>query len=228
MLPHRDGTTVWPGIPAPAHSSPARLGELRAALGLGDRPVVGVVGRLVGWKGQDKLIRAAAQLRAQGIDVDVLVVGGETHGVEAGIDDRLHRLAAETGMSERVHFTGHVQEPLPYIEIMDVFVSASDGEPFGIVLLEAMALEIPVVAVAKGGPVDIVEHGVSGWLVPTNEPDDLASGIGPLLADQRLRARIASGGLGRYRDAFREERMLADLRRTLQGLAQEIDGAAVA
>lgn len=228
MAPHRDGTTVWPGIDAPPTSSPARLAELRTSLGLGSRPVVGVVGRLLGWKGQDRLIEAAARLRRDGVDVDLLIVGGETHGVEAGIEERLRSLAATTGMRDRVFFTGHVEEPLPYVELMDVLVNASDGEPFGIVMLEAMALGIPVVAVAKGGPLDIVEHGSSGWLAPTGEPADLAAAVAALLSDERLRGRIASGGFERWRSHFREERMLADLRRTLHGLAAELDGRTAA
>ena len=222
MRPHRDGTTVWPGIPAPEHSPPQRLAELRAELGLGERPVLGVVGRLVGWKGQDRLIEAVAHLRAAGRDCDLLVVGGETHGVEAGIEERLRSLADQLGVADRVRFIGHVGSAGPYIELMDVLVSASDGEPFGIVLLEAMALGVPVVAVAKHGPAEIVDDGVTGLLAPSNAPGDLAAPIAAMLEDERRGSRFAAAGLERYRSQFREERMLGDLRRTLHGLAAEL------
>ena len=223
MRPHRDGTTVWPGIPTPQHTPPRRLAELRSGLGLGARPVVGIAGRLVSWKGQDKLIRATALLRDQGVDFDLLVVGGETHGVDAGIAAHLRTLTDELAVGDRVRFTGHVSPSTPYIELMDVMVSASDGEPFGIVLLEAMALGVPIVAVDKYGPSEIVEDGVTGLLVPTNEPEELAPAIADLLRDERRAAMLAAGGLERFRSEFGEERMLADIRRTLHGLARELE-----
>lgn len=222
LPPHRDGTTVWPGIRPPARTAPRELERLRSELGLGERPVVGIAGRLVSWKGQDKLIEAAAILRDAGLDLDVLVVGGEAHGVEPGMDERLRALTRRLGLEDRVVFTGHVDPATPYIELMDVFVSASDGEPFGIVLLEAMALGVPVVAVAKHGPAEIVDDGVTGLLAPSNAPGDLAAPIAAMLEDERLGARFAAAGLERYRTLFREERMLGDLRRTLHGLAAEL------
>jgi len=222
LPPHRDGTAVWPGIPPPEHTPPRRLAELRGELGLGGRPVIGIVGRLVSWKGQDRLIEATARLRDGGVDCDLLVVGGETHGVETGIEARLRARAAELGVADRVRFTGHVSPSTPYIELMDVFVSASDGEPFGIVLLEAMALGVPVVAVGKYGPAEIIEHDVSGLLTPTGDPAELAAAIAAVLADERRAAILAAGALDRYRAQFGEERMLADIRRTLHGLAEEI------
>jgi glycosyltransferase involved in cell wall biosynthesis len=111
---------------------------------------------------------------------------------------------------------------------MDVFVLASDGEPFGIVLVEAMSLGLPVVAVGKHGPAEIVEDGVSGLLTQTNSPEHLAAAIEPLLEDERLRRRLGAGAYERYRSAFRQERMLDDLNRTLHGLVAEIDGGRAA
>ena len=223
MWPHRDGTAVWPGIRPTSHSAPQVLERLRRELGLGARPVVGIAGRLLSWKGQDKLIDAVALLRDRGVDADLLIVGGEAHGVEPGIEARLRAQVSALGLDDRVVFTGHVDPPTPYMELMDVFVCASDGEPFGIVVVEAMSLHIPVVAVDKAGPSEIIEHRVSGLLTPTNEPADLAAAIEPLLADRRLRSRIGDGGRERYRTHFRQERMLDDLSRTLHGLATEIE-----
>ena len=224
MWPHRDGTTIWPGVAPAVHTPPRRLAELRASLGLGERPVVGTVGRLVSWKGQDKLIEAMALLRSAGLDADLLVVGGEAHGVEPGIERRLRELAQRHGLGDRVVFTGYVEDPAPFMELMDVFVSASDGEPFGVVLLEAMTLGVPVVAVAKGGPTEIVEDGVSGLLAPSNEPPDLAAPIAAILEDPRQGSQLAAAAQERYLALFREERMLVDIRRTLEGLVAELDG----
>jgi glycosyltransferase involved in cell wall biosynthesis len=228
MRPHRDGTTVWPGIRPTSHTAPRVLAELRQRVGLRGRPVVGIAGRLLGWKGQDKLIDAAALLRARGHDIDLLIVGSEAHGVEVGIETMLRARVAELGLEDRVFFTGHVDPAAPYIELMDVFVLASDGEPFGIVLVEAMSLGLPVVAVGKYGPAEIVEDGVSGVLTQTNSPAHLADVIEALLRDERLRRRLGAGAYERYRSTFRQERMLDDLNRTLHGLVAEIDGGRAA
>ena len=223
MAPHRDGTTVRPGIRPPVTADADVLERLRSQLGLRGRPVIGIAGRLLGWKGQDKLIEAIALLRERGYDVDLLIVGSETHGVEAGIEARLRALVTRLGLDDRVFFAGHVDPPGPYMQLMDVFVLASDAEPFGIVLVEAMALSLAVVAVNAAGPSEIVENGVSGILTPSNSPTELADAVEPLLNDASLRARLGAGAYERYSSAFRQERMLDDLSRTLHGLTEESD-----
>ena len=146
------GTT--PGLPEPAS------GTL----------VVGLVARLQPWKGQDRLVRAAALLRERGHDVHVLLVGGDSWELAPDYARALPRLIADLEMDEHVTMTGEVPDAGPYIDRMDVLVNASDPEPFGIVLLEAMARGVAVVAVDRGGPREIVESGVTGVLARSGEP----------------------------------------------------------
>jgi glycosyltransferase involved in cell wall biosynthesis len=121
--------------------------ELRNRLGIpAGRVVIGIVGRLQPWKGQHRFLRAVAALRARGHNIHGLVVGGNAYGLSPGYQEWLHKFAHDLRIENDVTFTGHVSDAGPYLQLMDVSVNASIGEPFGIVLLEAMALSVPVVA----------------------------------------------------------------------------------
>jgi len=87
---------------------------------------------------------------------------------------------------------GQVPDARPYIAAMDVLVSASANESFGIVLVEALAQGVPVVAVADAGPREIIDPGVTRLLVPRPSPPLLAAATGKLLADQPRRLRMAA------------------------------------
>ena len=91
--------------------------------------------------------------------------------------------------------TGQVPDARPYVELMDIAVNASDEEPFGIVLIEAMGAGVPVVAVAKGGPLDIIEPGVTGMLAESGEPAELAEAIEAVISDPARRAAMGEAGL---------------------------------
>lgn len=219
LRPRRRCVVVNPGVAEPDPSHAAAGAELRAGLGLGeDAALVGIVGRLVRWKGQHRFLEAIALLRERGHDVAAVVVGGTTHGLEPEYAPYLRRRAAELGLEAHVRFTGHVDDPLSWIAALDVLVNASEAEPFGMTLLEAMALRVPVVAVAAGGPVEIVEPGVSGALARDPSPAALADAIEPLLDRDRAR-RLAEAGRERYERRFTAERFAAEAARVIRELA---------
>jgi len=170
-------------------------------------PVLGLVARLQPWKGQDRLVRAAALLRERGHAVHVLLVGGDSWELAPEYAQALPRLIAEVGMQEHVTMTGEVPDAGPYIDRMDILVNASDPEPFGIVLLEGMARGVAVVAVNSGGPREIVQDGVTGALASSGEPSALADAIEPLLASPELRSRLAAAGRERQRAEFTDDAM---------------------
>ena len=198
IRPARPMFVVAAGTRAPEH--------LGTAPGAGT-PVVGLVARLQPWKGQDRLLRAAALLRERGHAVDVLLVGGDSWSLAPQFAGSLPRLIDDLQMQGHVTMTGEVPDAGPYIDRMDVLVNASDPEPFGIVLLEAMARGVAVVAVDRGGPREIVQDGVTGMLASSGEPAALADAIEPLLASSELRARLAAAGQERFRAEFTEEAM---------------------
>ena len=220
--PRRPAFAVLPGIPEPAAAPPAEVGALRAKLGIPDgRAVVGIVGRLQGWKGQHRVLEAVALLRERGRDVHALVVGGTQHGVEAEYEEGLRRRAAQPDLADRVTFTGQVERTGPYFQLMDVAVNASDPEPFGLVVLEAMALGVPALAVGSVGPREILDGGRAGVLVPSGDPEDLAAGIERLIADPELARELAERAQSRYRECFTVERMMHDVETKLAELAEQ-------
>jgi phosphatidylinositol alpha-1,6-mannosyltransferase len=171
--------------------------EVRARLGLTDRPVVVCVSRLVRRKGQDTLIRAMPRILAAEPDTVLLIVGGGPY------EKDLRRLAGETGVAASVRFTGSV----PWSELPahygagDVFAmpcrtrrGGLDVEGLGIVYLEASATGLPVVAGDSGGAPDAVLDGETGWVVRGGSPEDAADRIVTLLGDAELRRRMGERG----------------------------------
>ncbi|HSX23151.1 MAG TPA: glycosyltransferase, partial [Gaiellaceae bacterium] len=130
--------------------------EIRRELGWEDNPIVGIVARLQPWKGQETFLRAAALLHARRPEIRYAVVGGAILGWEGDYPDRLEQLAADLRIANVVHFAGHQDDVYPWYDALDVAVHASFGEPFGLALLEAMAIGTPLVAAADGGPLEIV------------------------------------------------------------------------
>lgn len=219
-FPRRRCFVVTPGVELD-DGGPASGDDLRERLGIpAGRPVVGLVGRLQPWKGQDRLLQALARLRDGGWDVHGLLVGGDAYDLSPDYAADLERLIPKLGLGGRVTLTGQVEDARPYLSLMDVAVNASDPEPFGIVLIEAMAAAVPVVAVGRGGPLDIVEPGVTGMLARSGEPAELAAAIEPLLADPGRRAEMGAAGRRRCRERFGAEAMAEQLVERLEGIAR--------
>ena len=212
---------VHPGVETGARDSREDARALRSRLGISEgTSVVGVVGRLQPWKGQDRLLHAVALLRERGHKVHALVVGGDAFNLAPAYERSLVELVRDLALSKDVTFTGHVRDVEEYIQAMDLLVNASVGEPFGIVLLEAMALGVPVVAVASGGPTEIVEHERTGLLVETGDPVELAGAIERLVEDEALRRRLGGAGRARFRDSFTAQHMALRLQDELENLMQ--------
>jgi glycosyltransferase involved in cell wall biosynthesis len=214
---------TWPGRPTfvvhPGVEVPRAEPLSRQTLGIPpERQVIGIVGRLQPWKGQHRLLEAVATLTARGHDVHGLVVGGDAHGLSPEYAAGLERLVGTLGIADRVTMTGHVTNVAAHVAAMDILVSASENEPFGIVILEGMAQGVPVVAVADAGPIDILEDGRTGVLVPTPAPPDLAAGIERLLGDPAAARAIGERGRARWQEHFTAEAMAAKLQDTLEAI----------
>jgi glycosyltransferase involved in cell wall biosynthesis len=193
LWPHRRTIVISAGAAPPASSSaPAPL-----ALPVGV-PVVGIVGRLQPWKGQDRLLRAQALLRERGHPFHLVVVGGDSYELSPDYAASLPGVISSLGLDDVVTMTGEVPDATPYLRQFDVLVNASDPEPFGIVLLEGMAAEVPVVAVNSGGPPDFIEDRRTGMLARSGDPEDLATALEPLLSSSALRAELARAGHQRF------------------------------
>ncbi len=216
LFPARETFVVAAGSPPPPERSGAapralREGVRRAAtapLALPEGvPVLGLVGRLQPWKGQDRLLRAQAILRDRGHPVHLVIVGGDSYGLSPEYAASLAPLAGRLGLTGAVSMTGEVPDAGPYIEQMDILVNASDPEPFGIVILEGMARGVAVVAVNSGGPAEFVQDGQTGMLARSGEPEALADAIEPLLRSGELRERIGRAGRERFAEEFTDAAM---------------------
>jgi glycosyltransferase involved in cell wall biosynthesis len=220
LRPRRRTFVVHPGVVVPA----ARSGD-GAALELGiprSRVVLGMLGRLQPWKGQDRFIRALSSLRSRGLDVHGLIVGGDAYHLSPQYAASLEPLAKELGVADYVTLTGHVADSWPYLQAMDILVSASQKEPFGISILEAMAAGVPVVAVGGAGPSEIIEPGRTGVLVDSDTPESLATGAASLIHDADRRKRFSAEARERARTHFSVGRMVDELTEKLVALAREV------
>jgi glycosyltransferase involved in cell wall biosynthesis len=221
LWPHRETFVVHPGIEPPSVASDEDLHLLRGRVGVPrDRVVVGIVGRLQPWKGQDRLLRAIALLRSRGFDVHGLIVGGDAYGLSPEYAGALERLVIDLGLEAAVTMTGHVDHVAPYVQLMDVLVNASESEPFGIVLIEAMSLGVPVVAIANGGPLEIIEPTRSGALADSGDPQSLARALAGLVSDPDLRRRLADEGR-KTAEHFSADRMAKEMQMNLERLVEQ-------
>ena len=182
---------------------------LRTELGIGeDEFVVLQLGRLVLRKGIDNVIRGIAELRHRhGIKARLLIVGGDCAVPDSRRTPEIARLAgvaSASGISEQVMFIGSRprNELHRYYNAADVFVSTPWYEPFGITPLEAMACGCPVIGSAVGGIQYSVADKVTGFLVPPNDPRQLADRLALLQRDPSLRAALGQAGLERVRAMF--------------------------
>jgi len=180
------------GLPAPA--------VLRARFGLPpDGPLIGIVSRLQRWKGIHVLIDAMALLRRTHPQAKCVVVGG-THELEIAYANELRRQVAALGLQSHVTFTGLKRNIHEWMHAMDVVVHASDREPFGIVVIEAMALGKPLIAGSEGGPREIVTDGVDGLLVAYGDAAGLAAALRRYLADPDFATTIGLAARRRAAD----------------------------
>jgi glycosyltransferase involved in cell wall biosynthesis len=216
LRPARRTFVVAAGAPAPARTGHAPAPTLSLPAGV---PVVGIVGRLQPWKGQDRLLRAQALLRERGHELHLLVVGGDAYERSAEYAGSLPALAGRLGLADAVTFTGQVPDAGPYIERMDVLVNASDPEPFGIVLLEGMARAVPVVAVDSGGPSEFIADRRTGVLARSGEPAALADALEVLLGAPELRRQVGQAGRARFAEEFTDVALRGRFFESLQALA---------
>ena len=195
---------IYNGIDATRFSS-AATGSLRKELDLApDQPLVGMIANIRPPKGHDNFIRAA-RLVADRFPAARFVVAGDHMD---GLSERLRALVAELNLLDRFVFLGFRSDVPAILRDLDVFVlpSLSEGLPF--VALEAMGAGKPSVMTRCGGPEELVDDGVNGYLVPVSDPLALAEKIGLLLSDpERAQAMGKAAQETVWRDFSRDVMM---------------------
>ncbi len=183
--------------------------EARAQLGLGEHGhVLGVVGQLTPWKAQADAIRAVSLLARRWPDLKLLVVGsvkfhsGSTRYRNDAYLASLHALVDELSLRDQVRFLGEREDVPEILRALDALLVPSWEEPFGRVVIEAMAMCTPVLATANGGPAEVISDGVDGLLLPPRDPAGWAEAIRRLLADPARRGSMGRAARAKVAQRF--------------------------
>jgi glycosyltransferase involved in cell wall biosynthesis len=196
-------------------------GTIRKEIGVSpETPVVGMVGIFAPWKGQDVFLRAAGIIHAKLPAARFFIVGDEIYRTagHGSFRAQLERQVAETGLERAVIFAGYRQDIPEVMAALDIVVHASvEPEPFGLVVLEAMACGRPVIATDSGGVPEVLgRDGSCGILVRANDSIAMAGAILELAADQDRRERLGRAGRKRAEQLF-------DIRSHAQRIQQVYD-----
>jgi L-malate glycosyltransferase len=194
------------------HWNPARIDRVHARTSLREvrerSLLLGVVAQLTPWKGQDTAIEALRLLRKQGIDAHLLLIGSakflarstryDNGAYVAGLRERI----AHADLEDRVSWLGEREDVPELVSALDVLLAPSWEEPFGRALIEAMALEVPVVATSVGGPPEIIQDGREGYLVAPRDPEAWARAIRRFADSHKLGWEMGRAGRRRVQEAF--------------------------
>jgi glycosyltransferase involved in cell wall biosynthesis len=182
-----------------ARFDPARheRSAARARLGIADCvPLAGVVGQLTPWKGQDDAIRSLAVARRSARDAMLVIAGSAKFtGAAARFDnaafaESLPLLTRRLGLGDAVNLLGEVDDVPGLLAALDVLLVPSWEEAFGRVVVEGMAMGLPVIATASGGPPEIIDDGRTGFLLAPRDPEAWGGLLADLLRDPAWRANV--------------------------------------
>lgn len=194
--------------------------QMRKELGLGVRPVAGIVARLAEVKNHALLLRAWSRVVRAVPDAVLLLVGN------GRMEPELRAQARELGIEEAVRFMGFRLDIPDILQALDVFVLSSLSEGLSLTLLEAEAAGLPVVATNVGGNPEVVRDGETGFLVPSGAEEPLARALARLLQDASLRARLGERGRAFYLEHYRLETMVQGYVRLYRRLMGVPEGGA--
>ena len=167
--------------------------------------LIGLVGRITRWKGQHIFLEAAAEVRKRFPAARFQIIGSALFG-EEGYEKEIRALTASLGLEDCVEFLGFRTDVPQLISELTVLVHASiTGEPFGQVIIEAMAAAKPVVATRGGGVPEIVRDGVTGLLAPMGDVPAMAEAICELLGNPERAAEMGAAGRERVLKQFTVE-----------------------
>jgi len=161
-----------------------------------DEFIVGIVGRIEEGKGQYKVIEALNMLK--NLDLKVFIVGS---AMDAIYLKNLKQKVSDLDLSKKIIFTGFTRNVAEYMQLFDVNILATENETFGLVVIEAMINKTPMIATAKGGPLEIIEDGVDGVLFD-GSVDDLSQKIALLYNNTQLKNKISNAGYLKAKDKF--------------------------
>lgn len=193
-------TVIHNGIDTDAWAQNRVSTSLREELNLGQVfPVIGYVGRIMPEKDLETWLRAAALIAKRFPEARFVLVG---EGKDDGTLGELQRLGSELGIAQRTHFPGYRSDLLPVYSSFDLFVLSSRREGLPNSILEAMALRIPVVTTDVAGAKELVVDGETGFVVPQQDVEALASAMLSILGENDRRLCMGRAGRRRVESEF--------------------------
>ncbi len=197
-------TVVPNGIDPLRAPDAAQKIEIRRELGIAEEaPFIFCAARLRAEKGLDFLIAAMPQIVSAHPQTRLFIAG------DGDLESELKAQVKELNLSNSIQLLGYRSDATRLMGAADLFVLPSPAEPFGLVIIEAMAQGVATIATRAGGPLEIIEDGLSGQLVKPADAPDLAAAIIELLFDSARRAALGERALGRFNAHFTAERMAA-------------------
>lgn len=218
LVPAEKIVVIRNGIDVDRFSRSEDKYEYRSSLGVpNDCQLIGTIGELRRLKRHDDFIRAAAIVARANPSAYFVVAGSpaSSGGVER---ESLEQLVDQLELKERVRFLGWLGDSAALLQSLDVFVSASETESFGLVIAEAMAAGAAVVATATEGAREVTAEGETGVLVPIGAVEEMATAITALLTDEQRRHEFAARGEARVAELFSLQRMVNEIERLYESL----------
>lgn len=207
--------TIHNGFPAEEFDAVSgdRIRTFRDRYNLQDHQTVGVIGRIkFERKGQEVLVQAAGLLKNKFPEVRYLIIGSPFPGNE-NHQDRLEQMIDELGVQNQFILTGDVEDIKAAYATLDISVIPSGlPEPFGGVVIESMAMGLPVIGTNIGGTAEQIVDGETGFLLPSKDPLALADALEKLLADEDLRKTMGRAGRKRFEACFEFEAFYEKIR----------------
>ena len=203
-VPHDKIIVIHNGLD-PEQWRPRAKSQLRETLGVPDDAFIfGAVGQLVPWKNYPDFIEAAAQLvEMEGMEnARFAIVGGDLWGEQQPYISELRALVKKHNLIERFNFIPQQTDAVDAFAALDCVVHPAQDEPFGRVLIEAMAMQKPVIAISSNGPLEIITHGHDGLLVKPDEIGGLVEAMAQVYRDADLRRSLGENGRASVREKF--------------------------
>jgi len=210
--------TIHNGIPLARYLNPPR-GHLRRQLQITrEEPLVGILGRLTPWKGQEFFLELAEAWCARQPRGQFALIG-HAFNEDQGFEQRLREFVRSRGLRERVHFVPFQKDAAAALADLDLLVHASlKPEPFGRVVIEAMAVGVPVLAARGGGVPEIITDGKDGLLAPPGDREAYAHQLARVLGEPPLRLQLIEAGHRTVRERFTLARVREQFHRLITSL----------
>jgi len=182
--------------------------------------LIACIGQITGWKNQTDFIHVAKNISDKHENVYFVIIGEDLSGREKKYKNELLKLVKSLNLQDRIQFLGHREDIKEVMNGIDILVHPAIDEPFGRVLIEAMALEKPVVAYNCGGPAEIILDGETGFLVEPHNFEQLAEKTMKLIDDKELCIRMEKAGRQRVVEKFNIERYVREMEAVFDDLME--------